>query len=99
MSRNESDVEARLRELEATVTGLTQELVDANERIRALEAAAEAADDPADDPGTPVQGAATEDRSTATDSQTDDGAARQMAEEVEPEGEAEDHELDDIIVA
>lgn len=38
MSPKKTDVGARLSELEATVNGLTQELVEANERIRTLEA-------------------------------------------------------------
>ncbi len=34
---DEDDLHGRLNELEATVRGLTQELVEANERIRQLE--------------------------------------------------------------
>ncbi|MDL0127018.1 DUF7518 family protein [Halobacterium sp. MBLA0001] len=38
MSDDATDLEDRVAELEATVRGLTEELVDAGERIRALEA-------------------------------------------------------------
>ena len=39
MSRNRvEDLESRVSELEATVRGLTEELVEANERLRVLEA-------------------------------------------------------------
>ena len=40
------DVPRRLAELEATVSGLTQELVEANERLRQLEASLDDAADP-----------------------------------------------------
>ena len=41
MAPKQTDLRARVSELEATVSGLTQELVEATERIRQLEAAAE----------------------------------------------------------
>jgi predicted nucleic acid-binding Zn-ribbon protein len=37
MSNRVEELESRVKELEATVRGLTEELVEANERIRALE--------------------------------------------------------------
>ncbi|MFC6904774.1 DUF7518 family protein [Halalkalicoccus tibetensis] len=37
MSNRVEDLETRVEELEATVRGLTEELVEANERIRELE--------------------------------------------------------------
>lgn len=37
MSNRVEDLETRVEELEATVRGLTEELVEANERIRDLE--------------------------------------------------------------
>lgn len=37
-------LESRMEELEATIRGLTEELVDANQRIRELEQAQETAD-------------------------------------------------------
>ncbi|MDL5361724.1 hypothetical protein [Halalkalicoccus sp. NIPERK01] len=37
MSNRVEDLESRVQELEATVRGLTEELVEANERIRVLE--------------------------------------------------------------
>jgi predicted nucleic acid-binding Zn-ribbon protein len=38
MSNRVEDLETRVQELEATVRGLTEELVESNERIRELEA-------------------------------------------------------------
>ncbi|ADJ15994.1 DUF7518 family protein [Halalkalicoccus jeotgali] len=38
MPNRVEDLESRLRELEATVRGLTEELVETNERLRELEA-------------------------------------------------------------
>ena len=104
MGRNQTDMQTRLGELEATVRGLTQELVEANERIRQLEAAVE---------GEPVNGDATgasgqvdlsqvqpDVGPAATDGgdSTDDGGTKQMGGDGEADGEA-DSELDDIIVA
>ncbi len=37
MSNRVKELESRVEELEATVRGLTEELVEANERLRALE--------------------------------------------------------------
>lgn len=37
MSNRVEELESRVQELEATVRGLTEELVEANERIRTLE--------------------------------------------------------------
>ncbi|WP_122088907.1 DUF7518 family protein [Halalkalicoccus subterraneus] len=45
MSNRVEDLETRVEELEATVRGLTEELVEANERIRTLEAHHEAETD------------------------------------------------------
>lgn len=96
MARNESDVTARLSELEATVRGLTQELVDANERIRTLEAAVEDGGEPAD--GTVSTGTAVGDGGTTDDAVESAEDTKQMGDDGEPAEEA-DQDLDDIIVA
>jgi hypothetical protein len=97
MSPKQTDEGARLAELEATVRGLTQELVEANERIRTLEAALEDGAAPAggrtDRPvldGTQRNGeSADADESGNTRQMGDDGLADEKA----------DSDLDDIIVA
>ncbi len=68
------DLRQRVAELEATVRGLTQELVEANDRINQLESQAEESSAPASPPPEP------------TENET-------------PDEEAEDSDLDDIIVA
>lgn len=78
------DLTARLAELEATVRGLTQELVSAEERIRQLEAAVDEA--PAETDGGATK-ASPEDAQTGSDAAPDEAA-----------DEADD-ELDGIIVA
>ncbi|NIB98723.1 hypothetical protein [Halobacterium sp. R2-5] len=87
------ELEQRVEELEATVRGLTEELVDASERIRTLEAEL---DEP---PSTEELREAREGGVIEPDDDTEEGAD----EATKPvEGEADDNEesgLDDIIVA
>jgi uncharacterized membrane protein len=78
------DLTARLTELEATVRGLTQELVSAEERIRQLEAAVD--ETPAETDG------------GATKASPADGKAEPDAAPEDATDEA-DTEFDDIIVA
>ena len=84
MTRDQ-DASARLRELEATVRGLTQELVSTNERLRQLEAALE-------EDGTATDGGAT--RATRDEDQAETETA---TEEATTDGGSGDR--DDIIVA
>jgi len=98
MSEDGADTEAleqRVKELEATVRGLTEELVDATERIRQLE----------EEHGLhePAERAATE-RARAQEQR--EAAAEAAAEEAKAEAEPEESESedddglgDDIIVA
>jgi|GEM_PF-2721345 len=105
MGRNQHDVQTRLGELEATVSGLTQELVEANERIRQLEAAVEGESVEGDATGAsgqvdlsqvqPDVGPAAAD---GGESGEDAGGTKQMGGDAEADDEA-DSELDDIIVA
>ncbi len=85
-----ADLEQRVQSLEATVTGLTEELVEANERIRALEGG-ENADAPT----------AIESTYPEPDDETDDGANTPKSAETREAGEdtQEESDLDDIIVA
>lgn len=78
------DLTARLAELEATVRGLTQELVSAEERIRQLEAA--------------VDDTAAETDGGATKASPEEGEEAADAAPDEPAEEA-GGEFDDIIVA
>lgn len=101
---NSRDVTARLTELEATVRGLTQELVSANERIRTLEAAlddAQAVD--ADAPfggaaadGAPPGAGAGDEATKATTVETDGSTAAASGDD---EAEESGTDPDDIIVA
>lgn len=89
------DVTARLTELEATVRGLTQELVSANERIRQLEAALE---EPSDSGAETADGDAGEDdRATKTTPVETQGTAESTSGD--DEGVESGTDPDDIIVA
>lgn len=87
------ELEQRVEELEATVRGLTEELVDASERIRTLEAELDR---------TPSTEELRESREGGV-IEPDDDADTEADEATKPvDGEAEDNEesgLDDIIVA
>lgn len=69
MSRKPDDVQTELAELRATVSGITQELVELNERVRELEARLDAGS--ADGDKAPTG----EDRSTATREPVDESEA------------------------
>lgn len=94
MSPKQTDLRTRIGELEATVRGLTQELVDANERIRHLEAALE-------DEGTEHRSARRR-REPGVRQQTDGSGAEEATTQKDDEREAGGEtapDLDDIIVA
>ena len=99
----------RVDELESTIRGLTQELVEANERIRQLEEEAEAhpetvvagEEDGAGKANDPVE--STKPMGTAMETEPDPGAESESATESDtPEETTEEsdrEESDDIIVA
>ncbi|MFB6105428.1 MAG: hypothetical protein ABEJ70_00505 [Halobacteriaceae archaeon] len=105
------DLERRVAELEATVKGLTEELVDRTERIRTLEEAVEA--DPAGlghvpeadsdvgvEVGVPGETASSGEESTDGEAEAVvDAADSDMTEERTDSEDAEGSETDDIIVA
>ncbi|GGL32130.1 hypothetical protein GCM10009037_14710 [Halarchaeum grantii] len=105
-----SELESRVKELEATVRGLTEELVDANERIRELEDyhdAHESAGRPASEPlaaGAPEEDASADasPSGAAADADADaadgDGEGAKGAEGEDTTTE-EESGMDDIIVA
>ena len=91
MSNNRvENLESAVAELESTVEGLTEELVEAKERIRVLEAEL--------DTETPTRAATR--RVSETEEAKADDVEEATAEAVESEeDEAEDSGSDDIIVA
>ncbi|MFB6124652.1 MAG: hypothetical protein ABEJ59_01670 [Halanaeroarchaeum sp.] len=94
MSEDAGDLEGRVRELEATVRGLTSELVDATERINQLEAALEGrgADAPTEAPDSRDASGETDKWVPATEELTEAAS--------ETDGGEESREgTDDIIVA
>lgn len=95
MSRNRVEqLESTVAELESTVEGLTEELVEAKERIRVLEAELDA------ETPTRVPARRADDDGAVTEADPDDVEAATEAEaEGSPEDEAEDSRTDDIIVA
>lgn len=85
-----ADLEQRVQSLEATVTGLTEELVEANERIRALEGG-ENADAPTAIESTYPESDEADDEEADT---TKSAESRETGEDTQ-----EESDLDDIIVA
>ncbi|QLC33806.1 hypothetical protein EFA46_006205 [Halarchaeum sp. CBA1220] len=102
-----SELESRVKELEATVRGLTEELVDANERIRELEDyhdAHESAGRPASEPlaaGAPEEDADADANADASGEAADAAADGEGAKGAEGEDTTTEEEsgMDDIIVA
>lgn len=88
MSPRQTDLRTRIGELEATVSGLTQELVEANERIRHLEDALEG------EPDAPKR----QEVGVRSDDGDADGSTKQMEDETETDDETPS-DLDGIIVA
>jgi len=105
------DLEATVDELEATVRGLTEELVETKERVRILEAeleeerTADSSAESVDEMLTPEPGSAEADRSEAEQEDVEQAAARARSEgakdrDAEGGDDSEESELgDDIIVA
>ncbi|WP_232687434.1 DUF7518 family protein [Halobacterium zhouii] len=89
-SSRADDLEERVSELEATVRGLTEELVDAGERIRTLEEELDRS------PSTEELREARETASIDPD-ETEDEAPKSA--EGEDSSDTEESDLDDIIVA
>jgi TolA-binding protein len=106
MSDSHETLRQRVDELESTVRGLTQELVEANERIRQLEGELEArpetivAGDDAEGDGTDESA---KPLGTTMETESETGAKPDPTTEsdttVEDTGESESEESDDIIVA
>jgi predicted nucleic acid-binding Zn-ribbon protein len=106
MSDSHETLRQRVDELESTVRGLTQELVEANERIRQLEGELEArpetivAGDDAEDDATEESA---KPLGTAMETEPETGAEPDQTTEsdtpVEDTGKSESEDSDDIIVA
>ncbi|MFC7044963.1 hypothetical protein ACFQH6_05560 [Halobacteriaceae archaeon GCM10025711] len=94
------DLQAQVKELEATVRGLTEEFVEAKERIRQLEDELDAAGEPAD--GTEVVRAERSGKQQAAESEPETADADQAADTEAESDQDDDGETtlgDDIIVA
>ena len=85
MSPTQTDVETRIRELEATVRGLIQEVVEANERIHHLEEALDGGTQRRDEPG--------------VRSEPDGGTGTKQMGGADEGDDENASDLDDIIVA
>jgi uncharacterized coiled-coil protein SlyX len=106
------ELEAKVRELEATIDGLTDELVETKERLQAVEDEAGVQDDVLDRRSTPARQRQVE-NGAAEEAPADDGAAEEEpadgdaepsaddvnAEGTEGEDDADSDSSDDIIVA
>ncbi len=101
MSKNRVEqLESTVGELESTVSGLTDELIEAKERIRVLEAELDA-ETPTRVPDRRSSNSAVD--TDAADAETPEADSEDVAEAAadadEPADEAEDSGSDDIIVA
>lgn len=95
MSRNRvEDLESRVSELEATVRGLTEELVEANERLRVLEAHADVDAVDAAVTGGPETDGGDDDRDRSATEVNSHKSDERLSKDETPESES-----DDIIVA
>ncbi|MFB6295495.1 MAG: hypothetical protein ABEH66_01475 [Halobacteriales archaeon] len=99
MSETRDDLRQRVDELEATIRGLTQELVEANERIRQLEDELDATPETivAGDEGEPPEEAEESTKPMGTEMETDPDGATET--DTPMEDGSEDEDTDDIIVA
>jgi peptidoglycan hydrolase CwlO-like protein len=99
------ELETKVRELEATIDGLTDELVETKERLQALESDADGSHDILE--GRPTRTEAQQDveseaDETETESPADDGEASAddvNTDEADEEDNADSESGDDIIVA
>ena len=90
------ELEAKVRELEATIDGLTDELVETKERLQALEADADESYDVLD--GDPAPSASGEEPDPPADDE-DASADEVNTDEADEEDNADSESGDDIIVA
>ncbi|MXR41520.1 chromosome segregation protein SMC [Halobaculum sp. WSA2] len=108
MGNRVEDLETQVAELQAAVDGLTEELVEAKERISQLEQATEVEEESTPDrnpnaefvPNESATNGAADDEGTMAD---DEGAAQKAARgadgETPEESDSSDDDSDDIIVA
>lgn len=84
MSNRVAELESAVAQLQATVDGLREELVDANERIRSLEQALDESD---------------QDEESESTEELETSHSVESSNESEDEAESIPEQLDDIIVA
>ncbi|GAA0194258.1 DUF7518 family protein [Halobaculum roseum] len=108
MGNRVEDLEAQVAELQAAVDGLTEELVEAKERISQLESATEVEEESTTSrnpnaefvPNESATNAAAEDEAVMADDESDaQKAARGSDGEAAEESDSSDDDSDDIIVA
>jgi len=107
MGNRVEDLEAQVAELQAAVDGLTEELVEAKERISQLEQATEVEEESTPDrnpnaefvPNESATNGAADDRTMADEEGSAQSAARGADEETAEESDSTDDDSDDIIVA
>jgi len=107
MGNRVEDLEAQVAELQAAVDGLTEELVEAKERISQLEQATEVEEESTPDrnpnaefvPNESATNGAADDRTMADEEGSAQSAARGADEETVEESDSTDDDSDDIIVA
>lgn len=103
MSKNRvEELESKVAELEATVQGLTEELVESKERIRTLEGAVDVDENVTvqrDDRRRAPRREAEPDDVAAAAAEADDAEGDKSAASDEADNEGEESGLDDIIVA
>ncbi|QZX99700.1 DUF7518 family protein [Halobaculum rubrum] len=107
MGNRVEDLEAQVAELQAAVDGLTEELVEAKERISQLERATEVDEESTPDrnpnaefvPNESATNGAGDDRVIADEEGSAQKAARGTDEGTTEESDSSDDDSDDIIVA
>jgi len=109
MGNRVEDLETQVAELQAAVDGLTEELVEAKERISQLERSTTVTEEPRRDPNpnaefVPNESAASgsegaDGSATADEEEAAQAAARGADAEAAEESDSSDDDSDDIIVA
>jgi uncharacterized coiled-coil protein SlyX len=93
------ELEAKVRELEATIDGLTDELVETKERLQVLEEGSDVDTDVLARGTSSTQSATTEQATEATDEEVEASADEVNTDEDDGEDNTDSESGDDIIVA
>ncbi|QLD86443.1 hypothetical protein HWV23_12135 [Natronomonas halophila] len=93
------ELEAKVRELEATIDGLTDELVETKERLQVLEEGSDVDTDVLTRGTSSAQSTTTEQATEATDEEVEASADEVNTDEDDGEDNTDSESGDDIIVA